>query len=324
MKRLSFLCRYLALLLVVSCAQAAPVSMPATPIPATATPVPKPTQIPGRADLYQMRDLPEQMAYIWWGWIQRSDSEGNRLDEFEELVIEFTIQNDVEPLGGGNGLYLMLAYSNISGVYFYFGLQTDMKDPETSLSRGKGLIFSRWSTRDLANARYAQEDGWTESSGHEGDFIGVRRSYVWGAGDYRVRLAPDDSVPQDPDGMWFGLWITDLSTDDTTWIGSLKFPLQGGKSVIQALVYSTMEIYGFSTIESAWRIRPIDIPTWHVSIKRPVGDGVTSHWGRTGYASLKGEIMNADIRYDVTNDIVHIQAGGATERRTDPGPVEFW
>ena len=195
MKRLSFLCRYLALLLAVSCAQAAPVSMPATPIPATATPVPKPTQIPGRADLYQMRDLPEQMAYIWWGWIQRSDSEGNRLDEFEELVIEFTIQNDVEPLGGGNGLYLMLAYSNISGVYFYFGLQTDMKDPETSLSRGKGLIFSRWSTRDLANARYAQEDGWTESSGHEGDFIGVRRSYVWGAGDYRVRLAPDDSAP---------------------------------------------------------------------------------------------------------------------------------
>ena len=34
--------------------------------------------------------------------------------------------------------------------------------------------------------------------------------------------------------------------------------------------------------------------------------------------------MNADIRYDVTNDIVHIQAGGTTERRTKPGIVEFW
>jgi hypothetical protein len=317
MKRLRLLCRYLALLLVVSCAQAAPVSMPATPIPATATPVSKPTQIPGRADLYQWRDLPEHMAYIWWGWIQRSDSEGNRLDEFEELVIEFTIQNDVEPLGGGNGLYLMLAFSAISSVRFYFGLQTDVFDPATSLTRGKGLIFSRWGTRDLTNARYAQEDGWSESSGHEGDFIGVRRSYAWGAGDYRVRLAPDKSAPKDSEGVWFGLWITDLSTDDTTWIGSLKFPLQDGKTVIQAPVYSTMEIYGLG-------IRPIDIPTWHVSIKRPAGDGVTSHWGHTGYSSLKGEIMNSNIRYDVSNDIVHIQAGGATERRTEPGPVEFW
>ena len=316
MKRLPSLCRFLALLLAVSCAQAAPAS-----VPATATPAPKPTQIPGRADLYQMRDLPEHMAYIWWGWIRAQDSEGNRFDEFAELVIEFTIHNDVEPMGGGYGLYLMLAQSRISGVNFYFGVQTDVKYPEVALSHGKGLIFSRWDTRDLANARYAQEDGWTESSGHEGDFIGVRRSYVWGAGDYRVRLAPDDSAPLDSDGVWFGLWITDLSTGDTTWIGSLKFPLQDGRAVVQAPVYSTMEMYG--EIPGS-RIRPIDIPTWHVSIKRPVGDGVRAALGQTGYSGHRGEIMNADIRYDVTNDIVHIQAGGITERRTKPGPVEFW
>ena len=316
MKRLPSLCRFLALLLAVSCAQAAPAS-----VPATATPVPTPTQIPGRADLYQWRDVPEHMAYIWWGWIRAQDSEGKRFDEFEELVIEFTIHNDVEPMGGGYGLYLMLGGSRISGVNFYFGVQTDVKYPEVSLSHGKGLIFSRWGTRDLANARYAQEDGWAESSGHEGDFIGVRRSYAWGSGDYRVRLAPDESAPQDPAGVWFGLWITDLSTDETTWIGSLKFPLQDGKAVIETPVYSTMEMYG--EIPGS-RIRPIDIPTWHVSIKRPAGDGVTSHWGHTGYSSLKGEIMNSNIRYDVSNDIVHIQAGGTTERSTEPGPVEFW
>ncbi len=115
--------------------------------------------------------------------------------------------------------------------------------------------------------------------------------------------------------------ITDLSTDETTWIGSLKFPLQVGKAVIETPVYSTMEIYGGI---SGSQMRPIDIPTWRVSIQRPVGDGVKAHWGRTGYAALKGEIMNADIRYDVANDIVHIQAGGTTERRTEPGSVEFW
>ena len=34
--------------------------------------------------------------------------------------------------------------------------------------------------------------------------------------------------------------------------------------------------------------------------------------------------MNSEIRYDVTEDVVHIQAGGTTERRTLPkGSVEF-
>jgi len=311
MKRLGLLSRFLALFLAVSCAQTAP-----APMPATATPVPTPTQIPGRADLYTAVHPPEHMAYIWWSWIRFRDSTGNQLDEFEELVIEFTIHNDVESMGDSNGLYLMVGSSTISDVQFYFGLQTDVADPDTWLSRGKGLIFSRWETRDLANARYAAEDGFAQSSGHEGDFIGVRRSYAWGAGEYRVRMAPDDSAPQESDGVWFGLWITDMSTDVTTWIGSLKFPLQDGKAVMRAPVYSTMEIYG------DW-IRPIDIPAWHVTIKRPVGDGVRTAGGYTGYSSFKGEIMNSEIRYDATNDVVHIRAGGATERRTEPRVVEF-
>ena len=53
------------------------------------------------------------------------------------------------------------------------------------------MIFSRWGTRDLEWARWPEDDGWAESSGHEGDFIRVRRFYDWGPGDYVVRLAPD-------------------------------------------------------------------------------------------------------------------------------------
>lgn len=316
MKRLRLLHWTLLVVLAVSCAQTAPAS-----VSQTATPAPTPTQIPGRENLYVLHDVPEHLAYIRWGWIRGQDSEGKRYDELEELVFEFTIHNDMQPMGGGFGYYLMLCHSNISGVNFYFGVQTDVKYPEVALSYGKGLIFSRWETRDLAYARYAPEDGWTESSGHEGDFIGVRRSYAWEPGDYRVRLAPDEAAPQDPDGAWFGVWITDLSTNETTWIGSLKFPLQDGKATIETPVYSTMELYA-EVLGS--QIRPIDIPRWYVTMQRPVGDGVTAHWGRTGYSQLKGEITNSDIRYDVTNDIVHIKAGGATERRTEPGNVEFW
>ena len=166
-----------------------------TPVPTptprrTATPVPTPTQVPGRADLYQSVYPPEHMAYIWWEWERGRDSTGKKIHEFEELVIDFTIHNDVE-LEGDNGLYMMLAASNISDVGFYFGLQTDVHAPEPPHRRGKGLLYSRWDTRDLANARFAETDGRTDSSGGEGNFIGVRRSYAWGAGDYRVWLAPD-------------------------------------------------------------------------------------------------------------------------------------
>ena len=139
-----------------------PVPTP-TPRP-TATPVPTPTQVPGRADLYQSVYPPEHMAYIWWEWERGRDSTGKKIHEFEELVIDFTIHNDVE-LEGDNGLYMMLAASNISDVGFYFGLQTDVHAPEPPYRRGKGLLYSRWDTRDLANARFAETDGWTDSSG---------------------------------------------------------------------------------------------------------------------------------------------------------------
>ena len=82
--------------------------------------MPTPTQIPGRPDLYMSVSPPEHMAYIWWEWERGRDSSDNWIDEFEELVIDFTIHNNVE-LEGDNGLYLMLAHSKISDAGFYFG-----------------------------------------------------------------------------------------------------------------------------------------------------------------------------------------------------------
>ena len=116
-----------------------------------------------------------------------------------------------------------------------------MLSPEAPHNRGKGLLFSRWGTRDLANARFDVAEGWVQSSEESGDFIGARRSYDWGAGDYQVRFAQDGL---DEQGQWFGIWITDLATDDTTWIGSLRFPLQEGESLIKPSSYSANEIYG--------------------------------------------------------------------------------
>ena len=246
---------------------------------------------------------PEHMANVWWDWYR--DPSSNKPHKFRVLEIDFTIHNDPGDFSDEHGLYLMLCNSQLSDVGFYFGLQTDAN------RRGKGLIFSRWDTRDLANARVADAvEGWTESSDHEGDFIGVRRTYDWGAGEYRVRFAPDG--PAEADGEWFGLWITDKARDATTWIGSLKFPYLNGEAVLtRQSIYTTVEIYGSSSI------RPIDIPEWHVSLKRPLGDGVKPSAATSNYSPFTGGILNSNVRYDPMDDVMHFQVGGSTERR-DP------
>ena len=322
-KRTFLLCLVSAILLFVSCAQMDPgtTSSATAKIPQSATPAPTPTQIPGRPDLYQLHDVPEHLAYIRWSWIRWQNSEGGRFDELEELVFEFTIHNDVEPQGGGFGYYLMLGHTRISGVPFYFGVQTDVKYPDVALSYGKGSDLSP-AGRPAISPTPA-----TRRTAGRSRLITRETSSVCGVPTTGVRATtacgwrPMTSAPQDPDGAWFGVWITDLSSGEITWIGSLKFPLQDGKAVIETPVYTTMEFY--AEIPGS-QIRPIDIPYWHVSMKRPVGDGVIAHGGRTGYSAIEGKIMNADIRYVITDDIVYIQAGEATERRTEPGIVDFW
>ena len=261
-----------------------------------------PTEIPGRSDLYEPILPPMAPAHVNWRW--ESDK-----DYFREVVTDFTVHNDVGDWSDDHGFYLILMQNSISGTGFYFGLQTDAN------RRGKGLIFSRWGTRDLTNARFARVDGWTQSSGHEGDFIGVRRSYEWGKGDYRVRIAPDG---WETDGEWFGLWITDLSTSATTWIGSLKFPLPNGTATMEPYAIATIELYGTGPI------RPIDVPQWHVSVKRPLGDNVPAEVGFTRYPYDKSEnaLPNSDVWYDPLEDRVHLLVGGTTERKTPASSTE--
>ena len=252
---------------------------------------------------------PMAPAYIDWRWEHGQDN-------FRELVTDFTIHNDVGDWSDEHGYYLILIQNQISGVGFYFGLQTDVSAPFYPYRGGKGVIFSRWETRDLSNARWDQSDGWTQSSGHEGDFIGVRRSYDWDTGDYRIRIAPDGL---DSDGEWFGLWITDLAADEETWIGSLKFPMLNGTATFVPHSSATIEIYG------NLRIRPIDIPQWHVSVRRPLGDGVPATWGETSYPydDSDNALPSSDVRYDPLEDAAHLRVGGTTERITAPGRIDF-
>ena len=242
-------------------------------------------------------------AYMDWRWDPGQEG-------FRELVMDITIHNDPGDWSNDHGYYLILLQNQISGAGFYFGLQTDAN------GRGKGLIFSRWGTRHLGYARFHEADGWNQSSGHEGDFIGVRRSYDWGAGDYRVRIGPDGL---EDGGEWFSLWITDLKSGEETWIGALKFPLEDGELRMLPHASATIELYGNP------RIRPIDIPLWHVSVGRPLGDGAPAAWGFTSYPYDDSEnaLFNSDVRYDTEEERAHLVVGGTTERRHQPERFAF-
>jgi len=218
----------------------------------TVTPTVEPTATPTaeEIELSTVTSAPLAMVGAWWNW-----STG----PLDGYTMDIEIHNDIA-LAGDNGIYLIACQGSVGSTGYYFGLQTDVQDPNTFLGRGKGLIFSRWKTRDLENAR-VPDDGFTQSSGHEGDFIGVRRDYDWSDGQYRLRLAQDGD--DDGVGRWYGLWITDLSTNVETWIGSLRFQHNAGNpQLVTPECYNAVEVYGRP-------IAPKDIPYWKVTLLPP-------------------------------------------------------
>lgn len=115
------------------------------------------------------------LHYVWWDF---------GTDNFESLRIYVTIYNEPD---NDDGLYFQMYQGRINDVGFYFGLQTRLSNPNTGVT-AKGLIFSRWETRDLSNVRPA-EGGWSQSAGYEGDFVGIRKHYEWTNHSYQLKIA---------------------------------------------------------------------------------------------------------------------------------------
>lgn len=277
----------------------------ATPIPtptltptATATPTPtrtpKPTPIPDRPELHRFLKPPVHLASVDWHWYPWEET------THISVKIPFTIHNDPTNLPDANGLYLILGQSSISDTLFYFGVQKD--------SDGKRVIFSRWDVRDLSNAR-TRPDCYTQSSGHEGDFIGVRCLYQWTTGEYTARIGFETA---DIAGDWYGLWITDEADGTKTWIGSLRFPKSLTRSRgLHSGLAQVVEIYGNKPIKA------IDIPVWHVTLEPPVSSTEsTPDWVAVYYDGYDGgqEFSNSDAWFDADEGQMHIIAGGATAR----------
>ncbi|MGE0713745.1 MAG: hypothetical protein AB7N76_37190 [Planctomycetota bacterium] len=231
--------------------------------------------------------LPQGMAYAWWTFPGPS----------VELRFEVVIPKDY---AGPDGIYLALAQGQLLDPAapapdpgFYFGLQT------ITQGRGRGVLYSRWGTRDLAETRPAP-GGWTQSSGHEGDFVGVRCYFPWRAGRYLVRLARGG---RDAQGTWFGVWIRDAARGAEVPCGALRFP---GAATIAPTVGSWLEVYSGAR-------RPVDVAPWRVELAEPLADGQRPVALSTAY----GKHPNTNVSYEAARRRVVFEVGGRTPRR-DP------
>lgn len=194
---------------------------------------------------------------------------------------------------------------------FYFGIQTNVQ------GRGKGLIFSRFGTLDLANSETAgTNDSWSVSSGTEGGFVGVRRLYDWTAKSYILRLS---ALRDDSAGRWFGLWLIDEAVNAEIYAGALRFPKDADG------VYPLIMVEGFgSFIEHANAVSsPQLVPFWEVSVGRPVANGrtVASTSASWWYALPTDAWQNSDMWAD--GQIIRAQMGSSTVRTHPPSQLVY-
>ena len=275
------------------------------------------------ADLNEALLLPAHAIYTRWKWRDRLS------------VVEFDITIHDDP-GSSVGEYLSPFNGEIDGTQIYFGLQTDVHRPASDKPGaahtrriGKGAIFSTWGTFAREDARWA-DDGFIERGTHEGQFLGVRRPFVWGRSSYRLRLARAEAdfagVPSD----WFDLTICEIGPtpagrdsrpavlSEPTWIGALKFARRDAAvpATISANGTTFLEVYrGASTFA--------EIPLWSCDMQG-YGDGHRAIAARTEYPAFpKGQdVPNADTWYDADRDRVHLRFGGDALRTHEP--AQLW
>ena len=227
-------------------------------------------------------------------------------------------------------VYISPFNQRINGIRCYGGVQTridgysDRDQARTPfVRRNRGAIFSRWEERDPDAIRQAP-GGLFRSAGYEGDFISVRNDFRWTNGSYRLCLVKSDAVDGAPLpanytaddvayswGRYVHTWVrmeaTDLSTDETTFVGALAFP---GRSLsLRALNTIFIEIYGHGGTISAR-----DVPGFTVSFSNFRVDGDNQRFNRiveitNPFAVHASDPVMAQTRYLKDQGAIEIEVG---------------
>lgn len=238
--------------------------------------------------------------YAFWEFIKPT---------FSKISHQFTIYDEPRNQDGtlnGDGLYYQFYQGMINDdIGFYYGIQTSVYNPNKGISN-KGIIFSRWGTRDIKNYKIAP-DGFGESAGYEGDFISVRINYDWGVGTYNIELKNEST---DSIGDWYGLYITKLSSGESTYVGSVRFE-KGLKS-------QGIKTGGITWTELYFKKDPqTPLPNWHVSIDKVLADNIEPKSVFIDYSSNK--FVGFTNIFTSNNRDVHFLMGPKVKRVNSRG-----
>ena len=187
-------------------------------------------------DAPQYKPMPWHLVDLWWDLGEKRPFESYSVDVTISETLPDTTKLYIAPVG--------IAYLN--KIPFYGGLQSNFigytrDDPKRRWS-GHGLLMSMWGERSLDAVR-TSIGGYRESSGHEGDFVGVRRPYKWTKGTYTYRVVRmDEEVVDGTHCTWVGAFLYSHEKNENVFIGALRFPSQD--LVLSQRVASFVEVYG--------------------------------------------------------------------------------
>ena len=202
----------------------------------------------------RLPSLPQGMGYGNWDF-------GRPTIESLEFDIEIVSGDEQKP-----GRYFQLYDGNVGRVGKYFGFQSDLFYPGRGWI-GKGLLYSRWGSNNLADARVAP-NGYIENDPVKEDgFIGVRIPFDWTLGRYTCWFRPieDDGV-----GRWYEFRIRRRSDGMESSPGSLRFPNRDGKPpLINNGCGTWTEAYGHPQFAP----HDEDVPTTVLVVQSVVADG---------------------------------------------------
>lgn len=248
--------------------------------------------------------------------------------EITDLQMDVIIHSDPpgRPAVSINGIYFQLYDFKIfadrpefrgQGIYCYHGLQTNVYDANRRAWRGQGLLFSRFQSSAAEDVKVAT-GGWPEfptpqqMNAEGGRFVGVRNSFSWGKGAYRLQFAP---IQEESEGIWYEFKATNMDTGQIATCGSLRFPIINGRRPLIPNHGSTwIEIYPHS-FELA------NLPPWHVTFNQVVANNgaISARTATVNYADDQAPALNSDISLAQTPGAIDFRMGAGVVRVTLKG-----
>ena len=180
--------------------------------------------------------MPWHLVDLWW------DIGEDTL--FESYSVRVTISDDIPDT---QNLYLApIGLGHLNKTPFYGGIQTQAdgytKHNKQLRKLGPGFLMSMWGERSLEAIRPSL-GGFFQSSGHEGDFVSIRRPYKWTKGTYTYKIIRmDKEVINGKPFTWVGAFVFSHEKDENIFIGALRF--KGDNLMLSHKVASFVEVYG--------------------------------------------------------------------------------